>query len=634
MRFICLCVCGLFFFGLGVSYAQEGEGGRESLFSIGTGARALGLGSAAVAFPDDPTAFYWNPAGMVVVQQKGFAISMTTLFEGTQVLNAGYIHPTLSVGSFGMGISYIGTGGIKHTDIIDGAPVDLDETFSYWWGKLSLAYALTFFKGFSAGINLELNRQVLYTYSTNGFGVDLGLHYEFWPERGFLHHLYLGAAMQNVLTPRFRLGSETETLPWTFSWGIAKAFHFRHEADRLLFLADLDYTAGSSVRVHAGLEYGFNDNVFARIGVDNGEVTFGGGLKFRNFQLDYGSSRIGDPEYFPRSHRFSFLFYFGRSIPQIRMIQEEERRQEIQLRMSERIESERQKRISEHLQSGKEYMDRQQYFDARLHFALVLQDDPENKAAKDALDEVGRKEQAFQTQREEQLLRENMENEKRQRDAAFINQRFAEGNEAFEKLDYNGAIEKWQQALERDPENEMIKEYIRKAQTELENEVNSAVSRANQLVRQENISEAYKILNRTKEQTEGYPELNGRVLQAIQALNRSVDFNNYYQKGLQRYNAGDYENASRFFERALQINPSDLHVKELYRSARARIGGGRKELVGEAKELYQRGLNLFIEGRYQDAVATWERALEKDPNNLEIIKAIEGAKEKIKTLEK
>ena len=39
-----------------------------SFLDIGIGARSLSMGGAFVALADDPTALYWNPAGMVNIQ--------------------------------------------------------------------------------------------------------------------------------------------------------------------------------------------------------------------------------------------------------------------------------------------------------------------------------------------------------------------------------------------------------------------------------------------------------------------------------------------------------------------------------------------------------------------------------------
>jgi len=624
-----------FAFGLrgGFALAQEGEAGVESPFSIGVGARALALGSAAVAYPDDPTAFFWNPAGMVVVQQKGISFSLTTLFEGTQYNFVGYVHPTMSVGTFGLGIARIGTDGIQQRHWERGIIQEEGEV-GYWWGKAILSYARTVVKGLSVGMNLDVNRQVLGFYSTNGFGIDMGVHYAFLPERGILKDLFLGCTMTNVLSPRLKLGVSSETVPYTIRAGAAKVFFFRQNADRWLLLADLEKGEYKQFRYKVGTEYGWNGSVFLRAGLDNGEVSFGGGLRYKYFQIDYGTSRIGDPGFFPRSHRFSLIFYFGKSIPEQRRLLEEQRNLDIQRRIRERMEADRQKRIEEGLRAGKEHLEKKDYFNARLEFARVLMADEENLEAQELLEQTTEEERALQRRREEELLRQAREKDRRQRDIAFVNQRFSEGLEALEKGDFQKAIEKWQQALQRDPDNPQINSYIQKAEVELENEINRFIARARQLVRQENVSEAYKVLGRAKDQTAGNPGLQDKVLREIQRLDNVVDFLTNYQAGVQRYGKAEYEAAAKFFEKALKYDPDHDRAKELYRNSLARSEGRKQEMVGEVREKYFQGIHLYRDGHYEEALRVWEEALELEPHNIKLLEAIEGAKKKLETYKK
>lgn len=615
--------------GFGTLSAQTGDGGLESPFSIGIGARALGMGSASAAYPADASAFYWNPAGMVVVEQKTVGLSLTTLFEGTQYNFVGYVHPTMATGTFGIGVVRIGTGGIGQRSWDMGTIVDEGE-IGYWWGKLVLAYAISVYKGLSLGVNLDVNRQVLGAYSTNGFNLDLGIHYSCPSESWLLKNLYLGCKVSNALSPRLKLGVYSETLPYNIRAGIGKAFFLRGNLDRFLLLADYDKSQYTKGRYHIGMEYGWNSMIYLRAGVDNGEMTFGGGVRFMNFQLDYGSSRIADPEYFARSHRFSLLFYFGRSIPERREMVEEQRRMEIQRRFDERIAEEKRRRVSEGLRAGKEYLENEDYFNARLEFSRVLREDESNEEARTLLDQTTERERELQRQRQEDLLQQTREKDQQRRDNTFVSQRYQEGLAAFEELDFQKAIERWEQALERDPENEQIRSYADRAKVELENEVNRLIARSEQLVRQENISEAYKILSRAKEQTVGHPELRNQVLREIERLDRIVDFLTNYQEGQQRYSNQDYEAAVRFFQKALEYFPNHERAREFYRNSLARAMGQKKPMEGEVKEKYNEGIRLFREGQYEEALRVWEEALELDPNNRYIMDAIEGAREKLK----
>ena len=614
-------------------FAQDGKGGLESLFSIGVGARGLGMGSTAAAFPDGPSAFYWNPAGMVVVEQRCVGLSLTTLAEGTQYNFLGYVHPTMTSGTFGIGVARIGTGGIMERDEVGGIVIEKGE-FGYWWAKLFVSYAYTPLRGLSLGANLDVNRQVMGSYSTTGFGVDLGVHYALPFDWGLLKSVFLGLNLDNAIRPRLKLGTFSESLPMTLRAGLAKAFHLGEQSDRWLFLFDLVKSPEAEIEFHMGTEFSFRKRLFLRAGVDAGEFTFGMGLRYGNFHLDYGTSRIADPEHFPRSHRFTLVFYLGKSIPERKRLEEEARRAEIQRRFDQRIAEERQSRIEESLQAGREYLDQTDYFNARLEFSRGLREDRDNREAQELLRLTVQREQELQRQREETLLQEERARDQRKRDLDFVNARFDEGIRSQEEGDFKGAIEKWDQALERDPENPLINDYLVKARAELRNEINRLIASSDELKRQENISEAYKMLDRAKNQSEGIPELHSVVIRKIRDLDTYVDFVTNYQEAQQRFAQGDYEAAVRYSEKALEKFPENEQAKVLYRNALARARGGGKEMVGEVKRKYQEGIRYYRDGLYEEALKVWQEAQELDPFNAEILKAIESAKQKIELFRK
>ena len=67
-----------------VSTAQQGNGqaGTRSNFTFGFGARAMGMGNAFVAMADDPTALYWNSAGLDHIYQQSLTFFHASLPEG------------------------------------------------------------------------------------------------------------------------------------------------------------------------------------------------------------------------------------------------------------------------------------------------------------------------------------------------------------------------------------------------------------------------------------------------------------------------------------------------------------------------------------------------------------------------
>ncbi|MBN2104350.1 PorV/PorQ family protein [bacterium] len=618
----------------GTLYAEtrEGDAGVESLFdAIGVSAKDMSMGRTAVAYPDNMGAFLWNPGGMVVIDQKCIGLSQTTIFEGTQYHFISYIHPTLTAGTFGFGIARIGLTDIQNYEYINNVPVYMGE-FDYWKGKISLAYAHHLFYGLSIGLNFEANRQELGPYNTNGFGLDAGLHFHAPVQGGIFRHLYWGLNVKNLIRPRMKLGASTESLPTYYRTGFAKRFVFGN-SNAWAILWDFEKHPYKDATHHIGTEFNWRGLAFLRMGMDHREFTFGGGLRWKGFQIDYGSSPTSDPGIFPRSHRFSLSLFLGKSIPdQKRAIQEAEE-QKIRQQVQEREQAERRKRIQEGIQLGKQYFENNDYFNARLTFSRVLSEDADNTEAQKYLTMTKDKERVQQQEREQELRKQSAEEESQRRDKAFVREKYEEGLQALDQADFQRAIQRWEEALSRDPDNEQIKSYIEKAKVELEKEVNRLIAQANSLIRQENIAQARRVLDRARTQTENNQRLHNKVMVEIRRLDNTVNFINNYQLGRENYEKGNYKSAANFMEKALQLQPNNEQVRELYRSARARSIGVKKEMSSDVKKQFAEGLRLYSEAKYHQALAAWEKALEMDPKNIKIIESIDVVKRKIQQSE-
>jgi tetratricopeptide (TPR) repeat protein len=620
----------LFILSRAVLFGQTGEAGVESAFSIPIGARAMALGGGTSIFPD-PSFWSGNPAGLTALDSKAFAFSLMPLFEGAQYLYAGYVHPTLSAGVFGVSVSRIGMDGISETVWSgDRIMIETGRTFSSSWTQFNLAYAGNVRRWLALGLNVSSLYQSVSSSSATGFGLDAGLRLSF-PEK-ILPGTALGLGVVNVLKPKFKLADEIISLPTSLRMGLAKEFTFG--LNRMLVALDIDRIPDRATRLHAGLEYDYHHFGFLRLGMDQKRdqkgITAGAGLRFKGFEIDYALSQIGDPVFFNRSHQFSLVLWFGQNLTERRKSIEAARAEEIQKRFNERVTDDRLKRIDDALQSGKNHLNNQDYLNARLEFARVLKEDPEHEEAKRLMTEADQSMQALQKNREESLINEDREKENEKRDLDFINQKNREGLKAFDAGDYRTAISAWQEALSKDSGNVEIRSYIAKTLAAQEENVNRLIARAQQFKREENISSAIQSLEEAKTQAQGNPPLMERVTGESAGLERDLNFLNNYQSGLQRYNKGDFEEAAKFFKKALEYNPQHERTKELYRNSMVRSSAGRKKDMSEAvKDKYLLGVSLYTDGRYEEALKIWEEALTLDPNNVKVLEAIEGVKTKM-----
>lgn len=618
----------------GAVYAQQDKGnaGIESLFlRVGCGAKYLSMGSAASAYPNDAYAFFWNPAGMNVVQQKQLGFSIFTLFEGVQYQQFGYVHPTLNFGTFGFGIARFGVDDIHFYDDVNNIPFD-QGTFNFWKAKLTLAYSLDVFKGLSLGINANAYRDVLGKFSASGFGLDAGLHYGI-KSPGVLNNFLFGCTVYNILQPQLKMDVEEDVLPYKIKAGMAKKITFNQKY-YLLLTADVAQSQLKQNEYHAGMEVGLGDLIFIRGGYDRNQLTAGVGLLLNNLELDYGIKSIGDATYFPLSNLFTLKFFFGKTIDEQKELLEEKRRLEIQRRFNAKVQAERLRDINEGLKNGRSYLEKGDFYNARVEFSKILKIDENNKKAKELLQEAVEKQRLAEERQQNQLLEEEREKVIQKKDSTFIHKKLTEGIEALENNNYRKAIEKWEEGLERDPQNTQLKKYIRTAEDNLVAQINRSLNRARRLINQGDVSQAYNLLNQAKEQSQDNTRIYSRVVNQINSLNKNVDFATNFQKGKQHYDREEYALAVQYFSKALKIQPDHSETKNYYRNALAHAKGPTKEMTEEVRTMFNQGVVLYRQGHYKNALEKWEEALQLDPYNIKLLKAIEGVKDKIKTFQK
>jgi len=121
-----------------LSQDGDGQAGTRSLFNFGFGARAMGTGNAFVASANDPTAVFWNSAGLDHIYQQSVTLFHASHFAGTLYDFVGYAYPTLDLGTFAAGIARISTGDILE---VDNNNQEYD-TFSWEAYRFYLSYGL------------------------------------------------------------------------------------------------------------------------------------------------------------------------------------------------------------------------------------------------------------------------------------------------------------------------------------------------------------------------------------------------------------------------------------------------------------------------------------------------------------
>ncbi|MBK8947043.1 MAG: PorV/PorQ family protein [Ignavibacteriae bacterium] len=281
--------------------------------SISQGSRSMGMGSAFVAVANDPSALYWNPAGITKVEGAGFIVDHTQWIAD---VSYDFIGLTYNLGSLGsIGLSYITSdiGDMKVTTIDD--PNGTGETFSATDAAFSIAWAIQLTDNFAIGFNPKFVQQSIWKMSASAIAIDMGVQYV-TPFDGMMLAMSIsnfGTKMQlqgnsalivydpdesnsgnNSSIPAY-LQTDEWDLPLNFRVGVAYD-PIKIDNHQLLIAMDALHVSDNYESVNLGMEYVFNDLFSLRGGyksmfLEDSEESFSLGAGIKQYML--GNVSIG-----------------------------------------------------------------------------------------------------------------------------------------------------------------------------------------------------------------------------------------------------------------------------------------------------------------------------------------------------
>ncbi|MFC1712917.1 PorV/PorQ family protein [Candidatus Poribacteria bacterium] len=282
-------------------YKYAGE-----FLNVGAGARALGMGGAFVAVADDGTTAYWSPGGLSSLQSREVAFMHSQQFDNLVKTNyIGYVHPTSHWGTFGiswlrLGVEdipktgYVDSNGNLKQDFVDendnGAKdpgemyIELPAVVGYFddvEDGIFLSYGAQLSENFSAGANLKIIRQSMSAHSSSGYGIDIGALYQLFD--GFK----VGLNLQDVPRTRIKwdLTNHEDEIPFSVRAGAA----YTGQIPSLMSIFTISFAVDTKydTETHYGAEWWLVRTLALRLGLDEGELSAGCGLRVATFQVDY-----------------------------------------------------------------------------------------------------------------------------------------------------------------------------------------------------------------------------------------------------------------------------------------------------------------------------------------------------------
>jgi hypothetical protein len=260
-------------------------GAGAAFLKIPVGPRVCGTGEAAVAYIDDASALYYNPAGLANVPSFDVLLAHNQGFLDMNQEYVAGVYGSEGLGRFGLALDYWGSGSIQGINIRGETIPGYVFSAADW--SLNLGYARSF-SDLSVGLGLELVHDQQESLSTSAIAFNAGAMYK-TPLKG----LQAGLSVANVGT-KGTLYKESYSLPlegrlgWRYDRGIIGVMQdfILSETEKPGIAAGVEcrpvqllalrvgYRTGSDVDGFSGLRAGLGVN-WHGIGVDYAFAPYG-----------------------------------------------------------------------------------------------------------------------------------------------------------------------------------------------------------------------------------------------------------------------------------------------------------------------------------------------------------------------
>ena len=329
--------------------AQTTRKYSNEFMNIGVDAAAFGMANAVVASTMDVNSGYWNPAGLLHVEDKQLSLMHASYFANIASYDyAGFAMELDDRSAVGLSVIRFGVDDILNTTQL------IDDQGNIDYNRISLFstadYGVTFsyarklpLDGLNIGVNAKVIRRIIGKFASSwGFGLDAAIQFE--------KNDWKFGLMARDITTTFNAWSideeqfatiqgavegQNQELPETteitipkLQLGIARKFIFHYDFS-LLTEVDLNFrfaetndiisSSTASITPAVGLEFGYIDMIFVRGGVGNFQnvrqldgsdsvgfqPNIGVGFKYKGIQVDYALTDIGDQSVALYSNVFS-----------------------------------------------------------------------------------------------------------------------------------------------------------------------------------------------------------------------------------------------------------------------------------------------------------------------------------------
>ena len=323
--------------------------------NIGVDAAALGMSNTVVASANDVNAGYWNPAGLIHLEDHQASVMHASYFANiAQYDYLAYASPIDERSAWGVSLIRFGVDDILNTTELIDSQGNIDYNRISLFSAADYGFTFSYARklpvpGFQYGVNAKIIRRVIGKFANSwGFGFDAGIQFEKnnWQFGLMLRDITTTYNIWNIDEKEYQkianaipeqnqdLPESTEITAPKAQLGIAKKFIIRYDYSILAAANmnmrfdktnDIISTNVVSIDPALGLEFAYTDLVFLRAGagnfqnvqqLDNTEKVgfqpnIGLGFKYKGIQIDYALTDLGNQSAALYSNIFSLKVDLG-----------------------------------------------------------------------------------------------------------------------------------------------------------------------------------------------------------------------------------------------------------------------------------------------------------------------------------
>ncbi|MFV5688965.1 PorV/PorQ family protein [Flavobacterium sp. ZT3R25] len=323
--------------------------------NIGVDAAALGMSNAVVATTRDVNSGYWNPAGLIHLEDHQVSLMHANYFAN--IAQYDYLAYASSIddrSAWGISLIRFGVDDILNTTELIDSQGNIDYNRISLFSTADYGFTFSYARklpvpGFQYGVNTKVIRRIIGKFASSwGFGFDVGIQFEKndWQFGLMLRDITTTYNVWNIDEAEYKkianaIPGENQELPESteitapkVQLGIAKKFIIHYDYSilaaanmnmRFAKTNDLISTDFVSVDPAVGLEFGYTDLVFLRAGVGNFQnvaqldssekvgfqPNIGLGFKYKGIQIDYALTDLGNQSTALYSNIFSVKVDLG-----------------------------------------------------------------------------------------------------------------------------------------------------------------------------------------------------------------------------------------------------------------------------------------------------------------------------------